>query len=84
MRSWLYLTICLITVAMFPAGNALANMCRTDHLLCPTAMPVDGYCECTAHGTTEGGDAVVTPPPGRHLNAATGGCGAEPASPNCH
>jgi hypothetical protein len=52
-------------------------------LTCVTTMPVGGYCECTARGTTEGGEVVSKPEPGHPVNATSGGCGAEPHAPGC-
>jgi hypothetical protein len=63
-------------------GPARANTCQADKLTCPTAMPVGGYCECTARGTTQGG-TVTAPAPHEHYNATTGGCGANPGAPGC-
>ena len=67
----------------FLAGPALATVCQTDHLLCASTMPADGYCECSARGTTEGGTVVLKAPPNRAINATSGGCGAQPNSPGC-
>jgi len=82
MKSSGYLAAALITAMALAGGQALANTCRTDRLTCPTAMPVDGYCECTSHGTTEGG-TVTTPAPYEHYNATAGGCGVNPGAPGC-
>jgi hypothetical protein len=45
-------------------------------------MPVGGYCECMAHGTTQGGE-VTTPALHEHYNATAGGCGVNPGAPGC-
>jgi len=73
-----------ISLGMAPfGGHALANVCQTKTMMCATTMPVDGYCECTAHGTIEDGTVVPTPPPQQHLNASAGGCGLHPNDPGC-
>jgi len=78
-----YLAAAFVTTMAFTGGQALANTCRTEKLTCPTSMPVEGYCECTSHGTTEGG--TVSPPEShKHVNATAGGCGTSPAAPGCH
>ena len=82
MRLSNYLAAALIAAATFGGGSAFANSCQTPHLQCPTAMPVNGYCECTAHGASESG-SVAPPQPGQHTNASTGGCGTAPNSPGC-
>jgi hypothetical protein len=72
-----------LMIAMALAGQALAaNTCQTDKQSCPTSMPVGGYCECSSHGTAEGGE-VVPPRPHEHYNASTGGCGVNPSAPGC-
>jgi hypothetical protein len=73
----------LLTIVALGGGQARANTCQTDKLTCPTAMPVDGYCECRSHGEMEGGTVVKTPPPHVHYNATPGGCGVNPAAPGC-
>ena len=70
----------LVTLA---SGKVLANVCETDHLLCATTMPVDGYCQCIAHGSAEDGTVVAKAPPRRQTNATAGGCGAQPGAPGC-
>jgi hypothetical protein len=82
MRS-LYLAAALTIAAVVPGGKVLANTCQTNHLLCPTTMPVEGYCECHAHGTTEDGTVVARAPTHRQMSGTAGGCGANPASPGC-
>jgi hypothetical protein len=83
MKALDYLAAALMIAITLAGGQALAaNTCQTDKLSCPTAMPVGGYCECTSHGTTEGGE-VVPPRPHEHYNASTGGCGVNPGAPGC-
>lgn len=65
------------------AGPALATVCQTDHMVCASTMPVDGYCECSTHGTTEGGTIVLKAPAHHAINATSGGCGTQPHSPGC-
>ena len=83
MRSLAYLVAALTVMAPLGAGKVLANTCRTDHLMCATTMPVDGYCECRAHGNVEDGTVVARPPSHQEINATSGGCGARPGSPGC-
>ncbi len=82
MRSVAYVAALTVAVAL-SGGKVLANTCETDHMMCPTTMPVDGYCECRAHGNTEGGTVAARPQSHRQVNATSGGCGAEPGSPGC-
>jgi hypothetical protein len=82
MNSLGYLGAALLTAMTLAGGQALGNTCRTDKLMCPTAMPVDGYCECRAHGMTEGG-TVTAHAPREHYNATSGGCGVSPNAPGC-
>jgi hypothetical protein len=84
MRSLRYLAAALAIFVTLSGGEALANLCQTDHLLCATTMPVDGYCVCRAHGTSEDGTVVIKAPPRDRINATVGGCGADPRSPGCH
>lgn len=81
MRRIGYLIFALLPAAVFAGGPAFANMCRTDHFTCVTTMPLGGYCECTSHGATEGGDSVANAR--APANASTGGCGAHPNDPGC-
>jgi hypothetical protein len=83
MRSLTYFTAALAIIVAFSGGQARANMCQTDHLLCATTMPVDGYCVCRGHGTSEDGTVVAKAPPHDRTNATAGGCGANPGSPGC-
>ena len=70
-------------VVALAGGQALANVCQTDHMVCATTMPIDGYCQCTAHGGTEDGDVVAKPVSHQPINARAGGCGAQPGAPGC-
>jgi hypothetical protein len=83
MRSIQYLSFALLAVGTLAGGPALANVCQTDRLMCATTMPLGGFCECTAHGQTEGGKVFSKAPPGRKINATAGGCGAHPNNPGC-
>jgi hypothetical protein len=65
------------------SAPAFANTCQTDRMTCATTMPAEGYCECTAHGTTEGGTVVSKPVPHHRMNSTSGGCGAHPDAPGC-
>jgi hypothetical protein len=79
-----YLTAALTTLVFALSGGAvLASVCQTDHMLCATTMPVDGYCQCAARGATEDGTVLAKPPPHQPINASAGGCGAQPGSPGC-
>jgi hypothetical protein len=82
MKSLGYLAAALIIAMALGGGQALANSCRAETLSCPTAMPLGGFCECTAHGTTQAG-TVTTPAPHERYNSTAGGCGAEPGAPGC-
>jgi hypothetical protein len=82
MTSLRTLTAALVTAVTLAGGPAVANTCRTDKLVCPTSMPVGGYCECRSHDTTEGG-TVMERAPHEHDNATTGGCGVNPGAPGC-
>ena len=83
MTSIRHLAFAFLAAAALPAGPALANVCQTDRLMCATTMPAGGFCECTAHGQTEGGTAFVKAPRGQKMNATAGGCGAHPNNPGC-
>lgn len=85
MRLSLYLSGALLAASTLGGGAALAaNICQAGKLTCATTMPVDGYCECKAHGTTEGGTVVPAGHAPHHAtNAAVGGCGAHPGTPGC-
>jgi hypothetical protein len=83
MRCIGYLTFALLAAVALPGGYAFANVCQAGKLTCGTTMPVGGYCECTAHGTTEGGTVISRPESRRPLNSTAGGCGAHPNAPGC-
>jgi len=69
---------------MLSAGHAAAaNYCQTDHLTCGTTMPVDGYCECRARGTTEDGTVVAARERHTAVNSTAAGCGTAPNAPGC-
>ncbi len=79
--------VCAVLLgATLLAGGAAsaANICQAGKLTCATTMPVGGFCECTAHGTTEDGTVVAKKAPQRKVNATAGGCGAHPDAPGCH
>ncbi|HTW68553.1 MAG TPA: hypothetical protein VMB34_08330 [Acetobacteraceae bacterium] len=78
-----YVTAALTAAMMLGGGQALGNVCRTDHLTCATTMPVDGYCECRSRGATEDGTVVAVRPPHSRINGTAGGCGANPSAPGC-
>ena len=84
MRTLSYLAGVLTVAATLTGSKAMANVCVADTLMCATTMPVDGYCECTAHKGVEGGTVVPRSPSGRRINATAGGCGAHPQAPGCH
>lgn len=84
MRCIGYLTFALLATAALPGGPAFAaNICQAENLTCVTTMPIDGYCECSAHGTTEGGTVVAKPGPHQRVNSTAGGCGDHPNAPGC-
>lgn len=83
MKGLSYLAAALMTATAIAGGHALANTCWAKPLICPTTMPVDGYCECRVHGTTLGGTVTPTPVPDGHYNATAGGCGTQPDDPGC-
>jgi hypothetical protein len=83
MRCIRHLTFAVVAAAALIGGAASANVCQTDRLMCATTMPVDGYCQCTAHGVTEDGTVVAKPAPRQRLNSTAGGCGSEPNAPGC-
>jgi hypothetical protein len=83
MRTIGYATLALLSAAAMPGASAFANTCQTERMTCATTMPIDGYCECTARGNTEGGTVVAKPTTRRPPNATAGGCGAHPNSPGC-
>src|SRR5271165_1749427 len=79
MRCTGYLIWALLVAGSLWGGPAFANVCQADNanVTCPTGMPVGGFCQCTAHGTTQDGTVVSKPEPHRSTKAATGGCGAQ-------
>ena len=84
MRCIGYLTFALLAAAALPGDPAFAaNICQAENLTCVTTMPIDGYCECSAHGTTEGGTVVAKPGPHQRVNSTAGGCGDHPNAPGC-
>jgi hypothetical protein len=83
MKCFGYLMAALTVAMALGGGQALANVCQAENLICPTTMPVDGYCECSAHGVTKDGTVVPKAPPQGHVNARSGGCGAQPNQPGC-
>jgi hypothetical protein len=85
MRSLKHLAFGLLAVAALAGTPALAaNICQAEKMSCATTMPVDGYCECTSHGTTQGGTVVNHPVSRRPANATSGGCGTNPKDAGCH
>ncbi len=78
-----YLAGVLLAAGVLAGGPALANFCQADTLNCATAMPVDGYCQCSARGTTEDGTVVGRLPAGKRVNSTAGGCGVNPRAPGC-
>ena len=84
MRCARYISCAVLAVALGGGAASAANICQTEKLTCATTMPVGGFCQCMAHGVTEDGSVGPVPPPGEHVNAASGGCGAEPTAPGCH
>ena len=84
MRAIGHLTLAILAAATIASAPAFAaNMCQTDHLTCATTMPIDGYCECTKHGNTEGGTVVAKSGGHRMDNSTAGGCGDHPNAPGC-
>jgi hypothetical protein len=85
MRFTRYLSCALLAAAALGAGPAYAaNICQADKLACATTMPVGGFCQCTAHGSTQNGTVVTKAAPGQPVNSTAGGCGAQPTEPGCH
>jgi hypothetical protein len=84
MRFTNYLSGALLAASTLAGGTATAaNICQADKLTCPTTMPVGGYCECKAHGDTQGGTVVAKHAPHPPVNATGAGCGAHPGAPGC-
>jgi hypothetical protein len=85
MKAVVYLATALIGAMAIPGGHATAaNVCRADPLVCPTTMPIDGFCQCKANGMTANGTVTDASAPARHYNSSAGGCGADPNDPGCH
>jgi len=86
MKPLSYLAAALITTAIvgttIAGGHAVATTCRADPLICTSTMPVGGYCECKASGTTIGGTVTATRAP-EHYNSTAGGCSANSNDPGC-
>jgi hypothetical protein len=83
MKPLRYLAAAFVTAATIASGHALASTCRADPLICPSTMPVGGFCECKASGTTIAGTVAATLAPDEHYNATAGGCGAQSDDPGC-
>lgn len=83
MKQISYLAAALLLVSTIGSGPARANVCRADGQICPTTMPIGGYCECTSHGVTKGGTVMASRNHHAHINATTGGCGVHPNAPGC-
>jgi hypothetical protein len=83
MRHGGYLSGAIIALTL-AGGPAWAGTCQAGKLMCPTKMPVGGYCECTAHGVTASGTVVAKAPPHKKVDATGGGCGVQPQAPGCH
>ncbi|WP_158747054.1 hypothetical protein [Acidisphaera sp. L21] len=84
MRRIIHLTFAIVMATGVAGTPAFANSCQAGRLMCATAMPAGGYCECTSHGATESGTVVDRPMSRRPVNAKAGGCGAHPDAPGCH
>lgn len=80
-----YLSCALLAATVLGGGAAsAANICQADNnLTCATTMPIGGYCECTAHGSTQSGTVVSKAAPRARVNSSAGGCGAHPDAPGC-
>jgi hypothetical protein len=83
MRLISYSGVALLAVVMLGGGASAANICHAGNLTCATTMPVDGYCECTAHGVTKDGTVIPKPAPHAPVNSTAAGCGAHPGTPGC-
>lgn len=72
----------LLVSAAFVSAPVSANTCQADGMTCPTGMPVEGYCECTAHGVTKSGTVIGVS--GRApRQAPRTDCRATPDAPGC-
>ncbi len=78
-----FLGLAALAAFAVAGGPARAASCQAEHMMCATAMPVGGYCECTARGATESGTVVDRPMSRRSMNATAGGCGAHPNAAGC-
>jgi hypothetical protein len=84
MPSVRYVAVAFLTVVAFTSNSAIAvNIRQAGKLRCATTIPVDGYCECTAHGNTDEGTAVSRRETRQPLSSTAAGCGAQPGSPGC-
>jgi hypothetical protein len=83
MRLTGFLTCALLATAAIGGPASAANICQAEKMTCATTMPAGGYCECTAHGATQGGTVVEKAAPHRSVNSTAGGCGANPKGPGC-
>ncbi len=83
MRLTSVLTCALLAATALAGGQASANTCQAEGITCPTSMPIDGYCECKAHGVTKDGTVVRAsqPRPSRHVPGPD--CHATPQAPGC-
>jgi hypothetical protein len=85
MKAAFYLATALLGATALHGGHAVAaNVCRADPLVCPTTMPVDGFCQCKASGMTANGTVTDASAPSGHYNSSAGGCGSDPNDPGCH
>jgi hypothetical protein len=82
MRLSFTLSFALIVALSLASQAASANSCQTPKMVCSTTMPLGGFCECRAHGTTQDGTVVQKPAP-RHKSAAPVGCGTQANQPGC-
>ena len=83
MRFMKCLAFALFASAALSSGPAFASVCQTANLACATTMPMGGFCQCTAHGTTEDGTVMSKAKPNQALNGTAGGCGTHPTAPGC-
>ncbi len=83
MRNVMFGALAVMSAMAFAGPALAANTCEAPPLSCATTMPVGGYCQCTARGTTQDGTVVSKPAPGQRSNSTAGGCGAQPNAPGC-
>jgi hypothetical protein len=81
MRFMRCLAFALLASVALGGGPAFAKVCQTANLACASTMPMGGFCQCAAHGTTENGTVMSAPK--QHMNATAGGCGTHPNAPGC-